>query len=87
MTSQTAQFAPCPQCQASDANRLNFTWWGGALGPKMLNHVKCSNCGTKYNGKTGGSNTGGIVVYTIVTGILAFILLFFAVSVLPGLSH
>lgn len=87
MSSQVTQFAPCPQCQASAANRLNFTWWGGALGPKMLNHVKCGNCGAKYNGKTGGSNTGGILVYTVVTGILAFILLFFAVRVLTGLSH
>jgi len=53
----------------------------------MLSHVKCENCGTKYNGKTGRSNTGGIVVYTIVTGVIAFILLFFAVRVLTGLTH
>jgi len=53
----------------------------------MLNHVKCDNCGAKYNGKTGGSNAGGILVYMVVTGILAFILLFFAVRVLTGLSH
>jgi len=86
VSSQITQFAPCPQCRTSAANRLNFTWWGGALGPKILTHVKCENCGTKYNGKTGGSNTGGIVIYTVVTGILAFILLFFAVRVLTGLS-
>ena len=81
------QFAPCPGCGAAAANRLNFTWWGGALGPRMLSHVKCENCGTKYNGKTGRSNTGGIVVYRIVTGVIAFILLFFAVRVLTGLTH
>ncbi len=54
---------------------MSFTWWGGILGPKLLSHVKCGSCGTQYNGKTGGSNTTGIIIYTvIVVSILAALL-------------
>ena len=65
-------FAPCPKCNAASAERVKFTWWGGVLGPKLLTHVKCSNCGSKYNGKSGKDNTKGIVVYSLVIAILAF---------------
>ena len=69
-------FAPCPKCNAASAERVKFTWWGGVLGPKLLTHVKCSDCGSKYNGKSGKDNTKGIVVYSLVIAILAFGLMF-----------
>ena len=50
--------------------------WGGALGPKMLSHVKCKACGSKYNGKTGGDNTGAIAIYMVIAGILSFAVIF-----------
>jgi hypothetical protein len=59
---------------------VKFSWWGGVLGPKMLTHVKCGSCGYKYNGKSGKENTLAIVIYTMVVGVLAF-LLFFAIAV------
>jgi hypothetical protein len=63
-----SEYAPCPKCQVADAVApVSFTWWGGVLGPKLLNHVKCGRCGTAYNGKTGADNTNGIIIYTIVT--------------------
>ena len=65
----------CPKCGTADPKTLNFTWWGGALGPKLLNHVKCAACGNKYNGKTGGDNTTGIVIYSVVVGIISFVLM------------
>ena len=65
-------YAPCPKCNAGAAERMKFTWWGGVLGPKLLTHVKCNNCGNKYNGKTGKDNTKGIVIYSVVLAILAF---------------
>jgi uncharacterized protein (DUF983 family) len=71
-----SEFAPCPQCGGSNAAALNFTWWGGALGPRLLKQVKCNACGRKYNGKTGGDSTAGIVIYMIVTGLVAFALMF-----------
>ena len=69
-------YAPCPKCGAADPQLLKFTWWGGALGPKMLTHVKCQTCGNKYNGKTGGENTAGVVIYMLVAGAISFVLMF-----------
>jgi hypothetical protein len=72
-----SQYAPCPQCQSSDnVHPVSFTWWGGILGPKLLNHVKCHKCGTAYNGKTGQSNTTGIVIYSVVAFAAVIALLF-----------
>jgi hypothetical protein len=69
------EFAPCPTCRATSAKRLNFTFWGGAIGPRLLNHVRCDQCGTTYNGKTGKSNLGAIVVYQIVLLVLGIALI------------
>jgi hypothetical protein len=56
--------APCPRCGATNASPVSFTWWGGVLGPKILNVVRCLQCATEYNGKTGGTLTKGILIYT-----------------------
>lgn len=71
-----SNYVPCPQCGTPDPARVNFSWWGGAIGPRILSHVKCSNCKTKYNGKSGGSNTLGILIYSVVVFVLAFAILF-----------
>lgn len=68
----TTQYAPCPNCGQSNAKKISFTWWGGALGPNMFTHVKCQNCGTEYNGKTGKSNQTSILLYFLVTFVIAF---------------
>ncbi len=69
------EFAPCPRCNQAQAAKVGFTWWGGVLGPRMLNVVRCLGCGTQYNGKTGGTLTSGIIVYTlVVTGIVVLVL-------------
>jgi hypothetical protein len=64
------QYAPCPRCRCPYARPVKFTWWGGALGPRMLSHVKCANCGNPYNGKKGVDNTTGIVIYTVVCAVI-----------------
>lgn len=66
------EHAPCPRCARPDAEKQKFTWWGGMLGPKILNHVKCRACGTTFNGKTGQSNNTKIAVYMIVTSLVFF---------------
>ncbi len=71
------EHAPCPSCRRYAATPVTFTWWGGLIGPKLLHHVRCGGCGTEYNGRTGRSNTTGILVYSligvaIVLGLLAF---------------
>lgn len=60
------EFAPCPLCSSTTAKKITYTWWGGAIGPRMLNHVQCVECRYKYNGKTGRSNRRAIVIYNIV---------------------
>lgn len=66
------EYAPCPHCGRADAEKLRFTWWGGVIGPKVLNHVKCRGCGKGYNGKSGKNNTTGIVIYSAVVGVIIF---------------
>ena len=79
-------YAPCPKCRNSNAEKLKFTWWGGVLGPKILSHVKCNSCGYKYNGKSGKDNTTGIVIYSVIVGILAFGLVFVMFAALAVLT-
>ncbi len=66
------QYAPCPNCGQSNAKKVSYTWWGGALGPSMMTHVKCQNCGTQYNGKTGQSNRNSIIIYFVASFVIAF---------------
>ncbi|HLO28636.1 MAG TPA: hypothetical protein VK249_05855 [Anaerolineales bacterium] len=69
---QLTQYAACPNCGSTDATKVKFTWWGGALGPSMFTHVKCNNCGTQFNGKTGKSNQNNILIYVLVSFVLVF---------------
>lgn len=68
----TTQYKSCPKCGSTSIEKVKFTWWGGALGPSMFAHVKCNNCGIQFNGKTGQSNQTNIVIYFLVTGLIAF---------------
>ena len=72
---QEGVWAACPECGQRAAKLLGFTWWGGWVGAKYLNHVECTACGQRYNGKTGGSNTVAIVLYQIVIGVLVLVIL------------
>ena len=67
------KYAPCPQCRHNDAKRVGWTLWGGALGPWMFTHVKCTACGAKFNGKTGQSNTTAIAIYLGISFAIGFV--------------
>ena len=57
----------CPKCARDVEPRgIGFTWWGGVLGQKLLNHVECPLCTARFNGKTGGDNKRAITLYMIV---------------------
>jgi transposase-like protein len=58
-------FVPCPYCGNPHVIRVSCTWWGGVLGPRLFNHVRCSQCRKTFNGKTGKSNAGPITMYSI----------------------
>lgn len=70
-----SEFAPCPTCSQAQAQPVKWTFWGGALGPRLFTHVKCAACGAVYNGKTGKSNTTAIIIYN-----MAFLVIGFAVA-------
>lgn len=73
-------YAPCPQCRASMASPVSYTWWGGFIGPRLMSHVRCGACGSAYNGKSGKPNTTAIAVYFVVVLALAIMVGIFANS-------
>ena len=57
----------CPSCsQQIEPRAIGFTWWGGVLGQKLVNHVECPQCRARFNGKTGGDNKVAIAIYMVV---------------------
>jgi hypothetical protein len=76
--------APCPKCKQTGAVPVGLTWWGGMLGPRLLNHVRCQGCNTTFNGKSGLSNQNRITIYVIVTGAIVLVLLSALVSNMKG---
>jgi phage FluMu protein Com len=65
-------YADCPNCDApGDASPVGFTWWGGILGPRLLSHVRCNDCGTCYNGSSGKSNDTAILIYVLISFFIA----------------
>jgi len=61
----------CPRCGNQVATKVGFTWWGGALGPKLFSVVRCTQCRAQYNGKTGGRLTKTIIIYQGVAVVLS----------------
>jgi phage FluMu protein Com len=73
--SRRGAYADCPECNnRGNATRVGFTWWGGLVGPALLTHVRCNECGTGYNGKSGKSNNTAIAIYVGVGLLLGVIL-------------
>jgi hypothetical protein len=71
----------CPHCQSTlPPTPVSFTWWGGLLGPKLLNHAQCPQCGNAYNASTGKPNTTAIAIYMVVVAVVV-------VVVLAALAH
>jgi hypothetical protein len=75
----TASWAPCPKCGGQTATKVAFTWWGGAVGPRLFSVVKCAGCGTKYKGKTGGRLLKTIIIYQGVVVVVAAVLFYYLV--------
>ncbi len=79
------QYANCPKCSSSNIKKVGYTWWGGIIGPALLTHVKCQDCRTTFNGKTGKSNRNAIIIYSFIIypigfGVIAFVI-FLLISV------
>ena len=71
----SSQYIPCPKCGGTNAEKIDYSWWGGFIGPRLVHEVRCKNCGKAYNGKTGGSVTRNVVIYTLIFTILVVLLI------------
>jgi hypothetical protein len=60
-------YAVCYNCGADAASRVSWTLWGGLIGPAMICHCRCDQCGTTFNGRTGKSNNTAVTVYIVVS--------------------
>jgi hypothetical protein len=69
------ELGACPRCEGSDLHKPTFTWWGGALGPKLFKHTVCRGCGLGFNWKTGKSNATAIGIYLGVGVVLGVVLI------------
>lgn len=69
------QYAPCPNCRATGATRIVFTFWDSFYGPALFNHVRCPDCGYAYNGKTGRSNLIPAILFVTVPALGILIIL------------
>ena len=81
------EWAECPNCGAADATRVRWTWWGGLVGPMIINTVRCNDCGTKYNGVHGDSNTTRIVIYTVIVGLISLVIIGAAVAAAVAVAN
>jgi hypothetical protein len=59
-------YLPCPRCGAEGPTKVNWTWWGSYLGPRLFHQVSCPQCAHSYNGLSGGSNIGAMIVFITI---------------------
>jgi len=63
----------CPRCGSQMTKKVKYTWWGGIVGPSLMNLMKCSGCKCLFNGKTGKPATKAIVIYFVIVWAVALI--------------
>ncbi len=68
------QWAPCPSCGGDDATRVHWTFWGGMIGPAIINVVRCHRCGASYNGVHGDYNGGRIAIYVVISIVIGLVI-------------
>jgi len=67
-------FKACPQCGSDDIFKVEYSWWGGLIGPLLVHQVRCNKCGHTYNGATGTNITKKISIYVIIMILIIVIL-------------
>lgn len=70
-----SKYEPCPNCGAEDPKRVKWTFWGSFYFTALFSHVRCQECGTAYNGRSGRSNIVPAIVCVgvMLIGILALL--------------
>jgi len=64
----------CPRCKSSDVHKVEYSWWGGLIGPGLVHQVRCKKCGLTYDGVTGTNITKRVSAYITVGLIISFII-------------
>jgi len=64
----------CPRCKSSDVHKVEYSWWGGLIGPGLVHQVRCKKCGLTYDGATGTNVTKRVSAYITVGLVISFII-------------
>jgi len=67
-------FKACPRCSSNDINKVEYSWWGGLIGPVLVHQVRCKKCGMTYDGATGTNITKRVGRYIAIVIIIITIL-------------
>jgi DNA-directed RNA polymerase subunit RPC12/RpoP len=73
------EWVPCPQCGAKGAERVIWTFWGSFYGPALFSHVRCPECNSTYNGRSGRSNLLPAIIFVSIPLLLIAAIIFFTV--------
>ena len=71
----TSEYVPCPRCGSNNLEKVDYSWWGGFLGPRLVHQVRCRSCGKAYDGVTGKFITKNIVIYSVIVTVIMVLLL------------
>ena len=70
------EYKPCPRCgSSSDIHKVEYSWWGGLVGPALVHQVRCKKCGKTYDGSTGKDITRRLSIYIVVGIVIVLILI------------
>jgi len=69
------EYKPCPRCGSSDIHKVEYSWWGGLVGPALVHQVRCKKCGKAYDGSTGKDITRRLSIYLIIVIAILLILI------------
>ena len=64
----------CPRCKSSDIHKVEYSWWGGLIGPGLVHQVRCKKCGMTYDGVTGTNVTKRVSAFITVGLIISVII-------------
>lgn len=68
------KFKACPRCSSNDIHKVEYSWWGGLIGPALVHQVRCKKCGKTYDGVTGTNITKRMSIYVVIIIIIFTVL-------------
>jgi len=69
------EYKPCPRCNSSEIFKVEYSWWGGLLGPVLVHQVRCKKCGLTYDGSSGRNIKQPVTLYFIISLTIIVILI------------